>query len=95
MRSIFFVFFMMCASVAWCQEWRQGVVTRDAWVDQGGFHVEVNGTRYLFMRAARIKIGSSEHEVPDRAMWLTEKSKVRILYDGFRIYDLELIWRNR
>lgn len=94
MRTIFLLIFILWSSLAWSQEWKHGVITKQAWMDQGGFHVEVDGARYLFMRDAKIRIDQTEHEVPDRLTFLTPKSRVLILADGFRIYSLSLEWRS-
>lgn len=94
MRTIFLLIFILWNSIAWSQEWKHGVITKQTWMDQGGFHVEVDGTRYLFMRDAKIKIDSVEYEVPDRATHLTPKSRVLMQVKGFCIYALTLEWRN-
>jgi len=94
MRTILLLIFMLCSTIAWSQEWKHGVITKEAWLDQGGFHVEIDGTRHLFMRNAKIRIDQTEHDVADRLTFLTPKSRVLILVDGFRIYSLTLEWRS-
>lgn len=94
MRTLFFLFFTLWSTFAWSQEWHHGFITQQISLDQGGFHVEVDGIRYLIMRDAKIHIDSVEHEVPDRMTYITTKSKVRILREGLRIYAIELEWRN-
>lgn len=91
--SLFFFLFVVCCSPAWSMQWQKGVVTRDAWMDQGGYYVSVDNTTYLFMRTATIRVDAKDHEIPDRLAYLTKGSTVRILKDGFRIYGLEIVWR--
>jgi len=94
MRTLFFLFFTLWSTLAWSQEWHYGFITQQISLDQGGFHVEVDGIRYLIMRDAKIRIDSTNHEVPDRMTYITPKSKVHFLRDGLRIYAIELEWRN-
>lgn len=91
-RLFFFLCVLLCTS-AWGMQWHKGMVTHDAWMDQGGYYVSVDGTTYLFMRTAAIRVDAKDHEVPDRLAYLTKGSTVRILKDGFRIYALEIVWR--
>lgn len=88
-----FVFLLIHCLPVMGMQWQRGVVTRDAWMDQGGYHVSVDNTAYLFMHTATIRVESKDFEVPDRLAYLTKGSKVRILKDGFRIYALEIEWR--
>lgn len=94
MRTIILFVFIFWATVAssqdWGEKWVRGVVTRQAWKDQGGYHVEIDGLSYLFIRDARITVNSKEYEVPDRAPLLKTKTKVRILRNGLRIHALEM-----
>lgn len=94
MRTLFFIFLMLWSTLAWSQEWEYGFVTQQISLDQGGFHMEVDGIRYLIMRDAKILIESKEYDIPDRMTHITSKSKVRILRDGIRIYAIELKWRS-
>ncbi len=94
MRTILLVTIILWHSLAWSQELKHGVITKQPWLDQGGFHVEVDETRYLFMRDAKITIDTVEYEVPDRAIHLTPKSRVLMQVKGFCIYALTLEWRN-
>lgn len=95
MRAVIFLCcLLLWATLAWSQEWHPGVITRQAWMDQGGFHVEIGEIRYLFLRDAKIRIGAVDHDVADRLIQLTPKSRVRILGDGLRIQVLELERRN-
>ena len=94
MRTLFFLIFTLWSTLAWSQGWQYGFVTQQISLDQGGFHVEVDGIRYLIMRDAKIRINSIEHDVADRMTYITTKSKVRILRDGLRIYAIQLEWRN-
>jgi hypothetical protein len=63
MRVMIFVLFFSLATLVWGQQWEQGVVTRPIWVDQGGYHVEIDGVPYLFMRDARIEIDGHKYEL--------------------------------
>lgn len=93
MRTIIFLFLVFWTSLAWSQQWQQGLITRQVWLDQGGFQIEIDGTQFTFMREAKVFIDSNEYEVPDRMTHLTAKSKVRFQAKGFRIYAIELQWR--
>lgn len=90
MRTAILLCCLCLTTLAWGQTWQHGTVTKAAWLDPGGFYVEVDETPYLFMREAKIVINGVKYEVPDRMHWLTPKSRVRILREGFRIYELEL-----
>lgn len=94
MRIVLFLCCFFCATLVWSQDWERGTVTRQMWVDQGGFHVEINGTQYLFMRDAKLQIDDVEYELADRMTWIATKSRVQYVRDGFRIYDLILERRN-
>lgn len=97
MRTILvtmFSFFLIHISSA-AMEWKDGVITTAGWYDQGGFHVEIDGTTYLFMTDASITEYSDTCSVSSRLTYLTPDTKVYFLYDGLRIYSLEIKWRSR
>lgn len=94
MRVIMLYCFVLWSSIAWSQEWTRGSVTQAIWLDQGGFHIEIDDVDYLLMRDAKIVIDDIEHEIPDRMAWLTKNSRVRFSHEGFRIYALIVEWRN-
>lgn len=89
------IFLLIWSIPAFGMQWQKGVITRDAWMDQGGYYVSVDNTIYLFMHTATILVDSKNHEIPNRLAYLTKGSKVRILKDGFRIYALEIEWRKK
>ena len=91
--QVLFIFLFFLSTPALAMQWQKGTVTRDAWLDQGGYYVSVDNTNYLFMRTATIRVDSKDYEVPDRLSYLTKGSRIRILKDGFRIYALEIEWR--
>lgn len=75
---------------AWAQRWEQGVVTKKPWVDQGGFHVEINAHPFLFLKDAKIQIDGKDHEVPDRFMRITKNARVSFVRSGFTVVVLKV-----
>jgi hypothetical protein len=76
--------------MAFAMPWSKGTVTKPAWYDTGGYQVEIDHIRYVFIKTARIKYDDRWYDVPDRAHLLTPKTRVRIQKEGFRIYALEI-----
>lgn len=94
MRVLIVLCCLLLATTVWGLVWDRGTVTRQIWLDQGGFHIEIDNLPYLLMNEAKIKIDDVEHEIPDRMVWLTKKSRVRFSHEGSRIYALIVEWRN-
>lgn len=73
---------------------KSGTVTAQGTYEQGGFFVEIDRIRFLFMKEAKITVDSEIHNIPERIRFLTPGTKVRYRFEGVRIYELEIMWRN-
>jgi hypothetical protein len=93
MKYITLLICLLWISTAWGQNWTQGTVTQSAWLDTGGFQIVIDDTQYTFMNDAVIIIDSKEHPVPNRMHQLVKNTRVRIFAEGFRIYQIEVMWR--
>lgn len=81
---------LLLTAPSWAMSWHKGDITQTAWHDHGGYQVEIDGTRYVFMRSAKILHQGTWHEVPDRMYLLRKGTQVQVQKQGFRIYALEI-----
>lgn len=93
MKYITLFICLLWISTAWGKGWTQGTVTQSAWLDKGGFQIEIDNTQYTFMNDAVIIIDSKEHPLPNRMHQLKKNTRVRIFAEGFRIHQIEVMWR--
>jgi len=82
---------LIFATTSWAVSWQQGKVTRTAWHDEGGYQVEIDHIRYVFMRDAKILHQGAWYDMPDRLHLIRIGTSVRLQKQGFRIYALEII----
>ncbi len=94
MKFVIILLFILVASPLEAKQINYGTVTSQGTYEQGGFFVEIDRIRFLFMKEAKIIVDSKPHNKPERIRFLTAGTKVRYRSEGVRIYELEILWRN-